>query len=490
MTWEALLTTVGDRLADDKRVKPDTSWVIGVSGGPDSTVLARVMAAVAERHGWRGALHVAHLHHGLRGREADEDAAFVRELADELGLPFHFEQIDVRSQVRERGGSTEEVARESRYEFLERVALRTGSDAVAVAHHADDNAETIIHRVVRGTGLRGLGGMNSSRAIREGSRILLIRPFLSIRRSAIEAVALEKGFSARLDSTNQSPGFTRGRIRTRILPALREALNPNVTDAVLRLAEQARWMSQYLADAGDRAFDSMVVAGEPRHVVLNKHALLSKQRIIQAEVIRRAVSLVLGHEQDLGFTHIEAVLRLAEDPRSGKEVHLPGPVLVQRLYGRIDIRPLEEREHSAELGLVHVVCPGETALPPPIAMELSAEICAVDASILESLRNKRDATEEWLDLACVRLPLLVRGRRDGDRFHPLGAPGAKTLSDFLIGEKIDPAVRARTGVLCDQEGPIWIMPLRIDERVKLRAASRKALRLKLRGPRGNSVERR
>ncbi len=480
MNWDSFVNSLADALAERQMLKEGASWVLGISGGPDSTVLAHAMAELNGRRGLRWGLHAAHLHHSLRGEEADQDAEFVRQLADRLGLTYHFEQIDVRRQVSEGGGSTEEVARERRYDFLERVAFKTGSDFVAVGHHADDNAETIIHRACRGTGIRGLAGMSITRAIRDGSRITLVRPLLGVRRAQIESIAKDRNFEWRNDSTNLSPEFTRGRIRSQIMPMLRDVLNPNVVEALLRLAEQARWMSQYLADAGERTFDSMVVSQAPQRIVLNKYALLSKPRIIQAEVIRRAASIAIGREQDLGFNHIEAVMRLAEDPRSGKEVHLPGPVLVQRLYGRIDFRPLDARDSEPALDTTQVHCPGETILPPPIGMELAIDVRAVDADTVAELRQKQSNFEEWLDYDSLRLPLIVRGRRDGDRFHPLGAPGAKSLSDFFIGEKIEPELRARTGVLCDQTGPIWVMPLRIDDRVKLTDRSRRALRLRLR----------
>ncbi len=485
-TWDTFTDGVRATLSDHGLLTPGLRWVLGISGGPDSTILAHVMPAIEQRERLGWTFHVAHLHHGLRGAEADGDADFVKDLAERLGLTYHYDQVDIPAQLRDAGGgNTEEFARRNRYEFLERVAFKTGCDCVAVGHHADDNAETVFHRVCRGTGLRGLGGMSEVRAIQPGSRVRLVRPLLRARRSTIEGLCSERTLRPRFDSMNESLDFTRGKLRKQIFPLLRDQMNPNIAEALLRLSEQARRMGQYLEDAASRTFESLVVAEEPRHLVLNTHGLLAKQRIIQAEVVRRAVSLVLGREQDLSFVNIEHVLQLAEERSSGKQVHLPGPVLVQKIYGRLDLRPLEDREPDAGIEPVHVRYPGETALPA-IAMELSAEIRNVDPTIIEALRSHTHPYEEWLDLDRLTPPLIVRGRKDGDRFHPLGAHGSKTLSDFLIGEKVDPPTRAKTGVLCDQHGPVWIMPLRIDERVKLRPTTRRALRLTLQpmnGPR-------
>lgn len=476
--WDSFIDELGEWLEARGLLEYRAAWVIGVSGGPDSMLLLHALKALADRRELGWALHAAHLNHGLRGAEAEGDAEFVADLAEKLGIGRHIERADIAGQVAEQGGSVEEIGRQRRYEFLERVALKTGSDCVAVAHHADDDAETIFHRICRGTGLRGLAGMPEMRAIQPGSRVRLVRPLLHYRREVVRALCAERGIESRLDATNEDIQFTRGRIRNAILPMLRKSLNPNISEALLRLAEQARWLGTYLEDAAARTFDSLVVSEAPDRIVLNTHALMSKQRIIQAEVVRRAISLVLAGEQDLGFSHVDAVLKLAGDSASGKELHLPGPVLVRKLYDRLEFRPLSDADPEPVFESVQVKCPGTTALPL-LRAELTAEVWDVDAAKIGELRQGHNPYEEWLDIERVRRPLLVRGRHEGDRFHPLGAPGSKSLSDFLISEKVDPQLRARTGVLCDQDGPIWVMPLRIDERVKLRATSRHALRLVL-----------
>lgn len=429
--------------------------------------------------GWR--LDLAHLHHGLRGEEADTDQDFVRQLAEEYGLNFHAENAELGGTENGSNGksASEEMAREHRYAFLERVALKTGSEVVAVGHHADDDAETIFHRIMRGTGLRGLAGMAAVRPLRPDGRVQLVRPLLHQRRARIEALLEEKGIQYRTDSTNSQNHYTRNLIRNELLPKIRDEVNPNVTEAIIRLAEQARWLGTYLQDAAARTFDSMVLDESSRHVVLSAPVLLGKKRIIQAEVVRLAASMVIGGEQDLGFNHIEAVLQLAADKQSGKEVHLPGPVAVRKQYDRLEFQPLADTKPQPELKPVFVDCPGVTRIGG-LDAELVIEETYVDSQQIAALREKKTRFEEWLDFERVLPPLFVRGRIEGDRFHPLGAPGAKTLSDFFIDEKVDPTKRARTGILCDQAGPIWVMPLRIDERVKLRSTSSRALHLTLR----------
>jgi len=479
VNWDAFLDQLREGLAARNLLSRGARWVIGASGGPDSTLLVHALHALTRRDDLHWKLHLAHFHHGLRGREADEDEAFVGGLADRLGLPFHSERADIRAAVAAGVGSTEEVARARRYEFLERVALKVGSELVAVAHHADDNAETILHRICRGTGLRGLAGIHDLRPIRPGSHVRLVRPLLAQRRATIEELCRQLGLETRADSTNRSREFTRGRIRHIVMPLLAEQLNPNVVEALLRLGEHARWLGTYLEDAAARTFDSLVVSESPQRIVLNTHALLSKQRIIQAEVVRRAITLITGSEHDLGFNHVEAILRLAESGESGKEIHVPGPVVVRKQYERLDFRPLDApAEPAPEISTVFVTIPGRTPLPS-LGFVLITETRAVAPDQVDALRRNRNPYEEWLDLERLRPPLLVRGRREGDRFHPLGAPGAKSIADFFSDEKLDPDVRLRTGILCDQQGPLWVMPLRIDERAKLRPTTHTALRVVL-----------
>ncbi|MBL8878762.1 MAG: tRNA lysidine(34) synthetase TilS [Phycisphaerales bacterium] len=480
VNWDNFLGDLADWFEQRNLFTRDASWVVGVSGGPDSTLLLNALAQLSTNKnlGWR--LHIAHLHHGMRGDEADADAQFVQQLGESLGLPVMSERQDIRAHVEQKGGSTEEVARQYRYEFLERVALRTGSELVAVGHHADDNAETILHRILRGTGLRGLAGMSDARPIQPGSRIRLIRPLLGQRRERLETLCNERGLKYRIDSTNLTREFTRGRIRNELLPLLRETMNPNVSEALLRLGDQARWLGTYLEDAAGRTFDSLVVSETPDRLVLNTTALLSKQRIIQAEVVRRAVSIVLGREQDLSYANIESVLRLAAAMHSGKEIHVPGSVVVRKRYDRLEFlqREAAEAESLEELTPVFVRFPGATRIES-LGFVLTADICPVTDAALRERRRNLNRHEEWLDLDRVCPPLVVRGRRIGDRFTPLGNPGSKSLSDFLIDEKVDPQLRPRIGVLCDQAGPLWVIPLRIDERAKLRPTTIRGLRLAL-----------
>jgi len=487
----AFIRSLAEEIEAEALLAKDDLAVVGVSGGPDSMALLHALVDLNNECGYALSLHIAHLDHQLRGIESEKDAGFVQAAADGLELPCTIERLDVASLAEEGKGSIEEIARRERYAFLERVCLKTGARVIAVGHQRDDDAETILHRIVRGTGLRGLAGIPRCRVVHEGSNIRLIRPLLRHDRRTLLAYLSEAGVPHREDRTNQDSSMMRNRIRNVVLPMLENEVNPQVCEALLRLGEQARWLEDYFRETVQRTLETLIISHTDQELTLNAAALSKKSRIVQTELIRRAVASFQLGEQDLGFAQMVAVLDLAADPGSGKQAHLPGGMTVTKRYNRLIFSmPTDEpRETIAAQIAVHV--PGRTLLPIR-RMEINCEVSEVDPKTLSQWRQRQHAAslcqpasvrggkrifEEWVDYECVHLPLVVRTRSPGDRFWPLGAPGSKKLSEFLTDGKVDPQERERVAVLCDQLGPIWVIGHRIDERVKLTPHTRQVLRL-------------
>ncbi len=495
MSQVAFVRSVADGIQAGGLFARNEVLVVGVSGGPDSMALLHALVELNGEFGYELSIHIAHLNHELRGTEAEKDAAFVQGAADNLQLPCTIERRDVGALAGAGEGSMEEVARQERYAFLERTCRAVGAKVAAVGHQRDDDAETILHRILRGTGLRGLTGIPFSRAISEGSSIRLVRPLLRRDRQSILAYLSSAGVPYREDRTNDdSSRATRNRIRNVLLPLLEAEINPQVRDALLRLGVQARWLADYFTETAARTFETLVISRTDQELVLNAAALNRKPRIIQAEVIRRAVVAFELGEQDLGFAQMVAVLDLVSDPASGKEAHLPGGMNVTKRYDRLvfSLPTDEPRESIATEIAVHV--PGRTVLPVR-RLEINCTSVDLDSPTLALWRERQHAVsdspaaatggrgsvdEEWVDLDRVHQPLVVRTRSPGDRFWPLGAPGSKKLSEFLSDAKVDPDERGRVAVLCDRLGPIWVIGHRIDERVKLTPGSRRALQLRAR----------
>jgi len=453
--------------------------VVAVSGGRDSMALLHILCRLNASCGWKLRLHVAHLHHQLRKEDADRDAAFVRGFCDDHSLPCTIEKKDVTAIARNDGIGVEEVGRRERYHFFERVCLMIGAKLVALAHHADDNAETILHRILRGTGLRGLSGIPPRRAISAGSDIVVVRPLLHLRRKQIQEFVVREGIVFREDKSNESNEPMRNRIRNVVLPALAEGVNPQVHDALTRLGHQARWLEEFLGETAQRTFEALIVSRNDQTLVLNAEALARKSRIVQTEVIRLAyASFGLG-EQDLAFNHLVAGVDLVTNPASGRRVMFPCGMMIEKRYHQLifSLPSDQPRESIAPQVAIHV--PGRTLLPVR-SLEIECEIKPVTASEIPRLLRAGSCMHELVDVDAIRTPLVVRSRREGDRFFPLGAPGSKTVADFLTDEKVQPARRKNVAVLCDQLGPIWLVGHRIDDRVKVTRMTQRVLHLRAR----------
>lgn len=466
-------------LLDQRILNREDSVVVAVSGGGDSMALLHLLRELNATGDWKLRLHVAHLNHQLRKEDADEDAAFVQAACDDLSLPCTIETRDIAARADKEGLGIEELARRERYLFFERVCLQAGAKTVAVAHHADDNAETILHRILRGTGLRGLAGIPQRRAISVASDIFVVRPLLHLTRKQIREYLADAGIAFREDMTNESNEPMRNRIRNVILPVLAKEVNPQVSDALTRLGSQARWLEEFLGETVQRTFDTLIISRNDQMLTLNADAIARKSRIVQTELVRLAyASFGLG-EQDLAFNHLVSALDLIADPTSGRQTQLPGGMTIEKRYHQLifSLPSDQPRETIAPQVAIHM--PGKTLLPIR-SLEIQCEIKTVCASEIPQLRRAASRMCEFVDLDAVRAPLVVRSRRAGDRFSPLGAPGSKTIADFLADEKVDPAQRQNVAILCDQLGPIWLVGHRIDDRVKLTSLTQRVLHLQAR----------
>ena len=471
-----MIKTLAQELLTEGLLKQDDTVLLGVSGGADSMALLHILQGFNREAGWQLHLHVAHLNHQLRGQEAEADAAFVQAAADGLQIPCTIDERDIVALAEKDSVGIEEVGRRERYAFFERTCLKIDAKTVAVAHHADDNAETILHRILRGTGIRGLGGIARSRSLAPGSEIRVIRPLLRLSRKAILRYLADAGVVYREDQSNQSNDSMRNRIRNSILPEIERQVNPQVSEALNRLGEQAHWVEEYLAETVHRTFETLIVSRTDQILTLNCDALARKSRIVQTEIIRLAYrSFGLG-EQDLSFAHLTSALDLIADPASGKQIQLPGGMSIEKRYHQLVVSlPTDEpREDIAAEIAIHF--PGKTILPVR-RLEINCSIEEVSGDDIPRLRKNTEKLQEYIDLASVHPPLVVRTRRPGDRFFPLGAPGSKKLSDFLTDSKVGPQDRQKVAVLCDQLGPVWVIGHRIDDRVKITALTRRVIHL-------------
>jgi tRNA(Ile)-lysidine synthase len=304
----------------------DTHVVLGVSGGADSVAMLRAMAALKSEHGGRGKLYVAHLNHGLRGSAADADEGWLRLLCERLRLMLEVEKMDVSAIAVEQGDGWEAAARSARYDFLRRAAERIGGRFVATAHTADDQVETVLHRILRGTGIEGLAGMSTARPLTPG--VALVRPMLYLKRHDVLEYLAAIGQDYRTDATNQDTQWTRNRLRHELLPRLRERFNSQVDSALLRLAAQAGEAHQVVAERVTTLVEKCVDARLTR-IKIDCDGFEGQPTIVVREVFKFAWRQAGWPEQSMGFDEWQQLAALATAGDS-QALNLPGGVRAER----------------------------------------------------------------------------------------------------------------------------------------------------------------
>ena len=444
--------------------------VVALSGGPDSVCLLDLFALMRERGEIDAAIHAAHLNHGLRGGESDEDERFARELAGRMGLPITAERRDIGAARAEDGGSVEEVARRERYAFLTAVAGNVGASVVAVGHHAGDQIETILHRLIRGAGLKGLRGIPLTRLIAEGSPVRLIRPLLGVRRAGIIEHLNERGLSFREDSSNADAAHTRNRLRNELLPLIESEYNPAFGESLLRLARSATDVHELLLDLAHTAAADCLSGN-----TIGIEGFGLAHGAVRPLLIDRAAAAADPRHPQFDAKHYDAVVELAFGARAGSRLDLPGRIVVARSRDAISFAR-GAPDDSAPPAHVALVCPGETT-EPLAGVTVAAELIERPEFDFDAFLAAKTRYDEVVDADAADGTLVLRSWRDGDRFEPLGAGGSKKVGDFLTDLKVPADERARVMLVTSSGQPIWLVGHRIDERVKLTGSTRRVLKL-------------
>ncbi len=459
MTW---IGRIQRRIARWRARGLGGTWVVAVSGGSDSVGLLRVLHQIAATVDLR--LSVAYLDHGTRGEASRADAGFVAELAASLGLPF-----DLGRWRPTRAKHFESDARQARYDWLVEIARARAASALAVGHTRDDQAETILHRIVRGTGLHGLAGIPRRRLLATDPEIVLVRPLLAVTRYQIRAYLAELGQLCREDETNTDLTRTRARIRHDLLPKLAAEYNPKIADALVRLGEHAA-ASRRAIELDTRDMERAAVITFRENCVVLKHAFLSSvPDFLRSEILRRVWRRAGWPEGGMSarrWRRLAALVRSKEVPRTeiGAGVSVATENFFLVLWRTQPVHVSASVSHAIASTLLEV--PGAVAVP----WAGGQLVATLDAGESEG---------ERLDFDRVGLPLSIRPPLPGDRFEPLGMAGKSTpLADFFRGRRVSRDRRNATPVVCDRCGIIWVVGHRIADRVKVTGQTERLLGLR------------
>jgi tRNA(Ile)-lysidine synthase len=472
--------------------------LVAVSGGPDSVCLLHILVKLQTELDIE--LRIAHLDHQLRGTESAADAQYVADLAHRLGIPATIEQRDVKAFKARQHVSLEEAAREVRYTFLAGVARSIGASRVAVGHTTDDHIETILMHLIRGTGTRGLRGLESSTLWpTTPNELILIRPLLEVSRQETADYCHHHRLAPRIDTSNLSLSPLRNRIRLQLLPLL-QSYNPRVDKALLRTARLAGDDLAYLEKEVVRLWNGIAQKQEGA-ITLDKERFLELPSVLKRHLLRKAIEELLGNLKDIETRHIEEIMAALTKP-AGKRISLPVGLnfsieydryLLAREIAALSPFPVLEAEFPLKI-------PGKTRLS---GWRIEATI--IDASVVKGKPEGALAPSETttplpldkgkgikgiglindnftahFDRGKVGSRLAIRPRQPGDRFQPLGMSQLKKLGEFMIDVKIPQSWRRRIPLVCSSQHILWVVGWRIDDRVKVTESTKQVLCLKFR----------
>ncbi|MBL7154640.1 MAG: tRNA lysidine(34) synthetase TilS [Phycisphaerae bacterium] len=469
---------IADFAGDNELFGSGGRILLAVSGGADSTALLYAMCALEAEGVVESEWICAHINHQLRGSASDGDEEFVVEQAGELGLEVRIKRVEVRGYARRNRLSIETAARQVRIDSLLEIARQCRCALVATGHQKDDNAETVVQRLGRGTGIRGLGGIWPMRVFGEGE-VRFVRPMLCARRAEIIAYLKQRGLRWRRDRTNADCTYRRNYIRHRLLPVLQADCAGPLVEQLFDLSRSARGYYDLVCRRADRVWVTLADFNGEK-VVLDCDKLLAEAKAVRVELVRRGLGAVGSGQRDIAQGHYERILELAERKTGGRRVELPGGFVVRREYGNVIFERATSAEEQAQEGYAKIAIPGQTLFGGYV----------IEARILHSEKDTTDSGfgrngigaerfVERFDLDKVELPVVVRARRDGDRFVPLGLKAEKKVGKFLSDARVPSDVRRKILVVADREKVIWVWPIRMSDQAKVTGRTRKTLQIEI-----------
>jgi tRNA(Ile)-lysidine synthase len=424
--------------------------VVALSGGPDSTALLVALAQIAKLLDF--SIIVAHYNHGLRGTSSDEDEKYSQELAEKFGLIFISGKMD--QKLRQKGQSPEDFYRQQRYQFLNKVAEDYNAQKIALGHNVQDQAETVLLNLLRGSGLEGLKGILP---MRDGK---FIRPLIEVSRSEIIDFLSEAGISYCQDSSNESNIYLRNKIRFELIPYLQDKFNPKIEENLAQMAEILRQDDDYIRNSVQEAMESTYIQNQPNGgISLNIEYVMGLAPAIRSRLFKKILESLSPEKNGFSFINIKALEGLTQVTGSGKRISLPFGIEAKREYDNLiltrDNTGLKQVDYEYPVnipGIIHV-------------KEINRTI-----SIEKIFRDKMDLQSKnkvYLDLDKIQQPVILRNRRDGDRFQPLGMKGRQKIKSLFINQKILRDKRNEIMLLVDQSSVIWIENMHLSDRVKI-----------------------
>lgn len=440
-----MLQKVENFISKHQMLQVGDKIVVGVSGGADSLALLHILLYFKKDYGLE--LVVVHLNHQLRDQEGKRDADFVADLARRWGITAFIESADVLGYAKDKKLSIETAAREIRYQLYQRIAKTTQASKIALGHHADDQVETILMRILRGAGEEGLAGISP---VRDN----IIRPLLNVTKGEIELYCRENDLNYCLDATNLETVYLRNKIRLELLPLLEKDYNGNIKQTLLRLGTLAREDANYWSQYCQEILQEIIVRSEKNGLILEWKKITSYHSAVQRRLIREAIRKVQGNVLNVGFDRLEEIRIFFLSSPQGKKI-LPSGLILEKSYGQLAIYQEEEISYSYSLQI-----PGINILED---LNLTIRTQVIDQIPPQQNLNPR---QFYLSFNPSDGPLVIRNRREGDWFSPHGARGSKKIKDYFIDAKVPRFLRDKIPLLAQKNQVFWIIGQRLGKSEK------------------------
>lgn len=459
-----MIEKVKEFIIENSLINKDDKILVALSGGPDSVCLLHCLYSLKEDFNIK--IGAAHVNHMLRGEDSIKDEEYSRNLCESLDIDFYSTEININEVAKNKGISIEMAGRESRYKFFEEIRKTNNYNTIAVAHNENDQAETIIMNLMRGTGIEGLCGI---RPKRNGN---IIRPILCLPRIEIEEYCIEKNLNPRIDKTNLENIYSRNKIRLDILPYMKENFNEDIIQTINRMSKLIQIDNDFIEKESNNKYQEYCVANK-NNIIIKKEAFYLDKAII-TRIIKRAFFDFTGVFNNFEMKHIYEVLSLAKNT-TNKKIFLPNNIISENIYGDIYLKKktsvIEKEDIKELLTFKKDIVNGLSKMYDNYIINLEVINCKNNIEFSNNLLIK------YFDYDTIEEKIEIRKRRNGDRITPLGMKGSKKLKDIFIDLKIPIDKRNEIPVVTFDNEIAWVVGYKVSEKFKVKKETKKILKV-------------
>lgn len=447
-------------------IKSGEIVIVGLSGGPDSLALIHVLSLLKEE--LKFSLHAVHVNHLLRGVESDGDEVFVKDFCNERGISLSVIKVDINLEAKRRGKSLEETAREERYKIFNNIANEKGGKKIAVAHNNNDQAETVIMNIIRGSGLEGICGM---KFLREK----IIRPMLNISRDEVEEYLKDQNLEPRIDSSNLETCYTRNKLRLKLIPFINDSFGINVTNSVVRLSNIIKDDNDFLEEVCQETFLKVVEKSEDCQIIIDLKKFSKLHKALKNRIIRYIVKNLKGNLIGIENINIEQVVDLALNGNTSSAINLPFGIIVSKSYNQLRFRK-DYKKGVDKITDKVVNIPDEILLESGGKLITSVEdLDGLDKNLIKRVSK---SYEQYFDYDKIEGQLVLRARTEGDRINLYKGKSSKKLKEYFIDNKVDREIRDSIPLIAYKNEILWIIEYAVSNIYNITEDTKRVLKMK------------